>query len=406
MKKNNLMPSVVLGVICLIAAFLLSFINTITGPIIEAAQNEAANAALLEVLPEGKNFEEITIDETYPSVINMGYRADGGFVFRASVTGKSSGLVIMCGIDSAGKIVATKVIAEQETDSYDAKVFPFVEGADGKYTGMDITSYEPYLVSGATLTSRAYSEAVKAALQSFVIASGGSVDIRTPEQILNDNCNEALGTSGVTFTKWFATEVLDGIDAVYESEDGRVFVVGDSFVGVKADGAMVNYGDVDTIVIAAANDKLSASKLTELAELPEGTHKSIKKISVTDSGNYVFEAEADGFSVHQYDDYSYGSNTPISIKISLSADGKIIDCLTVSHDETKGFGDVCATEEYYEGWRGVSEGDVKITASPITEDATDPGAISGATYTSEGYQRTVKRIFTAFATLTGGEAND
>ena len=134
MKKSNFLPTIVLGCICLVVALLLSLVNSITGPIIEAAQNAAANEALLEVLPEGKNFEELTLDDKYPSSITKGYRADGGYVFQATVTGKSSGLIIMFGIDAEGKIVGTKVIAEQETDSYDKNVFPLVEGLDGKYT--------------------------------------------------------------------------------------------------------------------------------------------------------------------------------------------------------------------------------------------------------------------------------
>ena len=43
MKKQNIMPTLVLSAICLVVAFLLSFVNTVTGPIIEAAQNAAAN---------------------------------------------------------------------------------------------------------------------------------------------------------------------------------------------------------------------------------------------------------------------------------------------------------------------------------------------------------------------------
>ena len=241
MLKEKIMPTVVLGSICLVVALLLSVVNMFTGPVIEASQNAAANEALLEVLPDGKNFEEIEIDDKYPKVINMGYKAEGGFVFRASVTGKSSGLVIMCGISTDGKIVGTKVIAEQETDSYDANVFPLVEGLNGKYKDMSGADFEPYLVSGATLTSRAYGEAVKAALDAYVIANGGTVDLRTPEQILQDNCNAAIGTEGAVFEKWFATAYVEGADALYVSEKGAVAVVGETFIGI-ADGTVI--GDV------------------------------------------------------------------------------------------------------------------------------------------------------------------
>ena len=410
MKKSNIMPSVVLGVICLTVALLLSLVNSITSPIIKANQDAAANAALAVVLPDGKNFSELEIDGSYPAVITKGYKADGGFVFQATVTGKSSGLIILFGIDAEGKIVGTQVIAEQETDSYDANVFPLVEGTEGKYNGMTLEGFEPFLVSGATLTSRAYGEAAKAALQAFAIANGGEVDIRTPEQILQDNCNEALGTTDVKFYKWFATETLNGIDAVYYAEDnsGRVFVIGETFVGVKADGTVIN-GGANTDTVTAANTAVSTSTLTEVTELPEGVNaKTVKKVYTTASGNYVFELEAKGYQAL----FDYGNGTVIKLMLSISADGKIIDCVTVSHDESKGYGDACATEEYYEQYRGASSSDVVLSvtnpdahADQIPADSTDLGAITSATFTTHGYQKAVKAAFDAFALLTsnGGE---
>ncbi len=407
--KKNIMPSVVLGSICLIVALMLSLINSITAPMIEAAQNAAANEALLVVLPDGKNFEEITLDEKYPSVITRGYRADGGFVFQANVTGKSSGLIILVGIDTEGKIVGTEVIADQETDTYDVNVFPAVTGTEGAYKGMELDTFAPYLVSGATLTSAAYSEAVKAALQSFAIANGGSVDIRTPEQILQDNCNAALGTTGVTFTKWFATEILEGIDAVYVAADnsGRVFVIGESFIGVKADGTYADASAVNTEVPLIANTIIENSTLTEITELPQGIDKKIVlKAYVTESGNYVFDLKASGFANYSYEEGYSDVEVPIYISVSINADGKIIDCVTTEQSESKGYGEVCGTDEYRNQWTGATNDDIVISTGPIGKDNTDIGAIAGATITTKGYQKAIKAAFAAFEILTenGGEA--
>ena len=407
--KKNIMPTVVLSAICLIVALMLSLINSITAPIIEEAQNAAANEALLVVLPEGKNFKEITLDEKYPAVITKGYSADGGFVFQANVTGKSSGLIILIGIDADGKIVGTKVIAEQETDSYDVNVFPAVEGTDGAYKGMDIDGFTPFLVSGATLTSKAYSEAVKAALQSFAIANGATVDIRTPEQILQDNCNAALGTTGVTFTKWFATEILEGVDAVYVAADnsGRVFVLGEYFIGVKADGTYADTSAVNTEVPLIANTIIENSTLTEITELPEGVDEEIiLKAYVTASGNYVFDLKASGFANYSYEEGYSDVEVPIYISVSIDPEGKIIACATTKQSESKGYGDACGTDEYVDKWAGVTDGDVVISTGPIGKDNTDVGAIAGATVTTKAYQKAIKAAFAAFELLTenGGEA--
>ena len=400
MKKENLMPSVVLGTICLVVALLLSAVNLITGPIIEANQSQAANAALLEVYPGGSFDANSKIDDlssyALPAEITAVFKENnGGYVFQATVAGYNPGMIIMCGVDPEGKITGTKVISNNETPDIAGKVFDLTD-KEGFYLGAQANAV-PDLVASVTpsYTAGGYATAVNAALNAFIVMNGGEVDFRDPEKILQDNCNAALGTEGVKFAKWFRTEIIASIDAVYEAEDGsgRVYVVGESFIGVKADGSIVNAEGIDTTVVEAANAVISASTLTEV-EKPQGTSKSVTKIYKTASGNYVFMLTADGFSSEYYGE-------EIVIKLSISAEGKIIDCVTVSHDESKGYGDKCATEEYYESWRGVGKDGVVISGAPITSE-TDPGAIAGATYTSNGYQRAVKTAFNAFTILTEG----
>lgn len=407
MKKSNLMPSVVLGTICITVALLLALVNMITGPIIAQRQNDAANAALLEVLPEGKNFEEIELTDSYPPVITAAYKADGGFVFRASVTGKSSGLVIMCGINSEGKVVATKVIADQETDSYDAKVFPLLEGTDGKYKDMDLAGFEPYLVSGATLTSKAYGEAIKASLQSFVIANGGEVDIRNPEQILQDNCNAALGTEGKVFKRWFATEILVGVKNVYESDSGIVMNVGDNYIGINAEGTAVfsvaadgtvsEVSEEEKATVSTAYALYTETNLTEIAK-PDGAKKSVLKVYVTDTGNYVFDMRASGNGING-EEWSHPSGDYIYFSVCISPDGKIVDVVTTKQTESQGYGDACESDEYTEQFKGATADKIVVTPEGTSSSSTDLGIISGSTITSNGYQRALQQAFAAFELL-------
>ena len=98
----------------------------------------------------------------------------------------------------------------------------------------------------------------------------------------------------------------------------------------------------------------------------------------------------------KYDDeYGAGSNKPIAIRVSISADGKIIDCYTMSHSESEGYGDKCATDAYYDGWRGVT-----------VDGVSGSGVITGATYTTDGYRAGIKIAFKAFEILTGGADNE
>ena len=418
MKKSNILPSLVLGCICLVAALLLSVVNKFTAPIIEKNKNAAAIGAFVEVLPGATGKEDITLDERYPATVKAGYKFDNGFVFQMEETGKASGLIIMVGIDLEGKVTGAKVISNQETPSYAANVFADIKAVDNTYNGTTLDTFAPALVAGATLTSDAYGRAVKAALQSYVLASGGSVDTRTEEEKFQDSCNELLGTTDLTYTKWFATEVITGVDAVYESGENRVYKIGEKLIGIKADGTVVSLDatDDEKAKATAADSIIKAGTLTEItSQLTDSKFANITKVSVTASGNYVFEVKAEGYKSESVHHFGGNAETSyIKIKVAIDSEGKIIDVVTVSQKETAGIGDKCATDAYYQGWIGAEGSDVVISADRndfdledyemdlIPSDSTDLGVIGGATFTTVAYQEAIDLAFTAFETLTEG----
>ena len=410
MKISNFKPALVLTVICIISALLLSSINIFTAPIIEERKNAATTKALTEVFPGGTDFKEINLTEyKIPDTITRAYsEGSGGYVIESTVKGYKPGLIILCGIDSEGKIVGVKYTQSNET--LGAEV-----GLGNRFVGKGADEMTPDIVAGSTakLTTGAYYKAVVDALSAAAVFGGGEFDDRSPEKILQDNCNAALGTADVTFTKWFATEVIDGIDAVYESEGnvGRVFVIGEEFIGVNATGEVVTEGvsTENATKATSANTIVAASSTTEVTAIPDGVDTDIiTGISVTASGNYVFELKTSGYKkLNHY----YKEDKPIYIKLSISADGRIIDCVTTEQHETEGIGDVCATEEYCDQYKGATDDDIKISSALpgknqfenlIPSDTTDIGAISGATFTTYGYQKAVKAAFAAFEILTGG----
>lgn len=412
--KTKIMPVLVLTVVCLVASLVLSGINMITAPIIKDRQDQAATGALAEVLPGGSGFKPLTLTESYPPAVSEAYSAVGGFVFRVTGAGKIGDIVMMIGVDSDGKIAGAKVIAEDETEGYGIKVYSIVEGPDGVYNGQTIDNFSPTILTGqATGTSQGVADCMEAALKAYIVANGGEVDNRTPEEILMDNCNAALGTEGLTFTKWFATEVITGIKAVYESAEGRVYVIGETFIGVK-DGAVVT-AEVsleDTAAVLGADTIIENAGELITVDVPVGAGAEIVNIKKTVSGNYVFELSAKGYDVSF--DYSNGNINgnpkPISIKLSISADSKIIDVLTQDHAESEGFGDACATEDYYNQYKDKGSSDIVISAGKpdymkdqIPNGCPDIGAISSATYTTVAYQTAVKAAFAAFEIITGGD---
>lgn len=171
--KSKLMPSIVLGAICLAVALLLSVVNMITAPIIEQAQNEKNLAAMREVLPDATELKQTNVyDNIIDKSISAVYEGAEGYVFQVKTQGKSSGMVVMIGIGTDGKIAGTKCTANEETPGYAKPVFDKTE--NGYYVGQDLAGFKPHLVSGSTLTSKAYSDAVKAALDAYAAIKGGN----------------------------------------------------------------------------------------------------------------------------------------------------------------------------------------------------------------------------------------
>ena len=383
MFKEKIMPTAVLGSICLVVALRLSVVNMFTGPIIEKAQADKANAALAVVLPGGTNFTELPVEGAgYPASVTAAYKADNGFVFRMEVTGYKPGLIIMCGINNDGTVAGADFIASNET------LYAEV-GLGAKFVGYTKDTINTDIIAGPTakLTTGAYYSAIEAALNAFIIANGGTVDLRDPAQILQDNCNAALGTEGATFEKWFATARVDGVDALYISDKGAVAVIGESFVGV-ADGAVVGEaGETEKAAALAIYNAYKSEKLTEIAR-PEGASDNVLKMFTAENGTVVIEMRAKGYGI--MGDW-HTSGEYINLKVAIDGEGKIISTLTTYQSESKNIGDIVASPDYYEQYNGKTE-----------TDYTDVAIVAGATYSTDGYRTAVKQAFEAFKLLKGG----
>ncbi|MBE6589519.1 MAG: FMN-binding protein [Ruminococcaceae bacterium] len=389
--KKSIKSVVVLVCICAVTALLLAVTNSITSPIIAENDNAAANAALLEVMPNGKDFEKLDLEgQTLPATVTEAYReAGGGYVFRLLTAGYGSDFAIMCGVNADGTVSGALCLSSTETLGYEKT---FGENFVGK-NAEDVDSVDT--VSGATKTTAAYRAAVKDALNAAVILGGGSVDIRTEEEILADNLAAALPAGEGSFEKLFLTEVHDGVDAVYKALNGKgyVCVVGEAFIGTDTEGkptAALPEGVTADVTALIGRIQSSSLEAMDLAEF-EGVHKNVTSASQTASGNYVLEVNGAGYGIAGGNEYHPASGKYIVIRVSMTADGKIIDCLTVSQAESQGFGDACATEDFYGQFVGKTEADYK-----------EIDAISGATLTTDGYTKAIERAFAAVKIFEGG----
>ena len=380
-----------LTIICAVVAILLAATNHITAPIIKEQENSAAFAALTEVFPGGEGFEQIDISKyELPNTITEAYsEKSGGYVFKIETSGYNSGLIIMCGVDANGAVTGATYIASSET-----------LGAEKGYGDTLIGSTKDTIdgvatVSGATKTTGAYKNAAKDAINASVILGGGSVDLRDEAQILNDNLSAALPEGEGKFTSLFITEELDGVSAVYKADNdkGYVFISGKNFIAVDVNGEVIsNVDDELKSSISDSAKKIIGSEITEIdISKYESMPKQVVKAYKTNSGNFMFELRASGFGING-DAWYNPSGEYILIKVSATAEGKIIMCETISQKESNGIGDACAKPEFYSQFNGKEEANYR-----------EIDAISGATLTTNGYKTAVSKVFEAIKILKGDD---
>lgn len=377
--KKSIKSIAVLVCICATVAILMALTNSITDPIIQENERKNVQAALLEVLPEGGSFEEMDISAyTLPSTVSEVYRASaGGYVVKLTTSGYSSGMVLMCGVTPDGYVAGTKLIASAETPSIGGAA---AEAFAVLLVGKNVDAIDGIdTISGATKTTAAYRSAVKDALNAAIILGGGSVDLRTEEEILQDNLSAALPAAEGKFTKYFFTEVIDGVSAIYlaDNEQGAVCVIGEQFVAVDANGE----SDSDVAKNAVAMAKATETTDVDLSAY-EGLPSQLVSAKRTATGNYIIDIKGAGYGIAGGDEYHPASGEYIMIRVSVTAEGKIIDCLTLSQAETDGFGSACADESFYGQFDGKTEADYN-----------NIDAISGATLTTNGYKTAISRVF-------------
>ena len=386
--KQSVKSTLVLFLICSVMAVLLALTNAITAPIIQANMDAAANEALLVVMPGGRDFEKIDIsDHTLPSTVTEVYReASGGYVVTLKTAGYGSDFVIMCGVSAEGTVTGAVCLSSNETLGHE-KTF------GQNFTGKDAAGVDGVdTISGATKTSGAYKNAVKDALNTAIILGGGSVDLRTEEEILAENLASALPAGEGKFSKLFIVEVIEGIDAVYTADNGKgyVYVIGEEFIGVASDTVPEN------ATVAAAHAILTSTTVTDVdLSTFEGLPSALLSAKKTATGNYVLEVKGAGYGINGGNEYHPASGKYIEIRVSMTPDGKIIDTYTISQEESKGIGDACADEKFYGQFDGKTE-----------ENYTEIDAIGGATITTDGYKKAILRAFEALKILEGGAANE
>lgn len=177
--KEVLVPTISLFLICTVVTLLLAVTNSVTAPKIEHLQIETANKTKAAVLSVAESFsEEKAVEHNGVSYTYYeGYDADksiAGYVFTTSAKGYGGDIVTMVGVKADGTVSGMDFLSISETaglgmnaDSDEFKSqFVGRSGVIGvnKNTSTDT---EIQALTGATITSKAVTEAVNIALELF-----------------------------------------------------------------------------------------------------------------------------------------------------------------------------------------------------------------------------------------------
>lgn len=182
MKKESnvkyiLRLALTLLVITSVVAVVLAGVNMITGPVI-AAWNEAKTQAAIEAVLEGGYHTEITEFDTQGGMVTKVYQGDNGYAVQVESSGFDGTITMMVGISKDGKVLGISIINQSETaglGAVSAENTSRGENFRNQYIGKSgelsvIKSGEPgenevSAITGATITSKAVTAGVNAALE-------------------------------------------------------------------------------------------------------------------------------------------------------------------------------------------------------------------------------------------------
>ena len=172
-KEGFVKPIIVLTIICLVVAGLLGYMNSITDPIITEAAAREAEEARQEVLPEAEGFTEVDLASAgLPDAVYEAYTADNGAgsVFFVSGAGYGGEIKAIVGVNADGTVSGSKVLEHAETAGLGARITG--EEFRNQFIGKDASLEGVDVISGSTISSKAYIKLISAALEAQAISSG------------------------------------------------------------------------------------------------------------------------------------------------------------------------------------------------------------------------------------------
>ncbi len=212
--KEFVVPAAVLTAICLVVSGALAGTYQLTEPVIEAAKRAEADASRVVVLPDGKNFEEVSASGL-DNIVDAYKAGNGaGYVITGKAKGYGGDLQVMAGISSDGKITGVKLMDNNETQGIGSKTGE--ASYTDQYKGKDSTLDGVTTISGATVSSKAFESAVNTIFQAYGSRAGVEVagpEVTPPETIIFPDVTD------------FTEVALDGAKKAIKAGDAGYVIV-------------------------------------------------------------------------------------------------------------------------------------------------------------------------------------
>lgn len=164
-KLKDIVPTIVLFLICALITLALAMVYRITEPIINQNEIDAANIARQEVLPQGDTFTKIE-NITLPDGVKEAYKADNGegYVFTSSAQGFGGEVVYMVGMDMDNSITGIVMFSHSETPGLGTKVSnpEYLANYYGEVNPDDMDA-----ITGATITSNSLKTSLNETIQAY-----------------------------------------------------------------------------------------------------------------------------------------------------------------------------------------------------------------------------------------------
>ena len=174
MKDDFIKPIAVLAIICIVVSCALALTNGLTAPIIERDSDERTQLAMREIIPDATGFARIEHDG-FGRALKEAYKSenDVGHVFIVAVNGFSGDIRVICGVDKDGNIIGCKTLSHTDTKGIADFLTDNSENSwVSKFTGKDNRLEDISTITGATISSTAFMNAIREVFAAFELIKG------------------------------------------------------------------------------------------------------------------------------------------------------------------------------------------------------------------------------------------